>query len=67
MIAKLTTKNQITLPKAVVSKFPGAPVATSNSPICGQVKFPQGRRQERLDCYADCVPFARRLAASLSR
>ena len=24
MFAKLTTKNQITLPKAVISKFPGA-------------------------------------------
>ena len=44
-----------------------APVATSNSPICGQVKLPQGERQEWMDCYSDWLAFARRLAASLSR
>jgi hypothetical protein len=27
-----------------------APMATSNSPICGHFKFPRWRRQERLDC-----------------
>ena len=43
------------------------PVATSNSPICGQVKLPQGERQEWMDCYSDWLAFARRLAASLSR
>lgn len=43
------------------------PVATSNSPICGQVKFPQVRRQERKDCYSESWPFTRRLAASLRR
>ena len=46
---------------------PHAPVATSNSPICGQVKLPQGERQEWMDCYSDWLAFARRLAASLSR
>ncbi len=45
----------------------GAPVATSNSPICGQVKFPQARRQERKDCYSESLPFARRRAASFRR
>ena len=27
-----------------------APMATSNSPICGHFKFPQWQRQERVDC-----------------
>ena len=44
-----------------------APAATSNSPICGRVKIPQGERQDWLDCYSEGLPFARRLAASLSR
>ena len=44
-----------------------APVATSNSPICGQVKFPQARRQERKDCYSESWPFTRRRAASFRR
>ena len=44
-----------------------APVATSNSPICGRVKFPQGERQEWTDCYSEWLAFARRLAASLRR
>jgi hypothetical protein len=47
--------------------FAQAPMATSNSPICGRVKIPQGGRQERLDCYSEWVALARRLAASLRR
>ena len=49
------------------TKRKSSPVATSNSPICGQVKLPQGERQEWMDCYSDWLAFARRLAASLSR
>ena len=43
------------------------PAATSNSPICGRVKIPQGARQDWLDCYSEWLAFARRLAASLRR
>jgi len=44
-----------------------APAATSNSSTCGQVKIPQGLRQECGDCYSDWVALASRLAASLRR
>ena len=58
---------QILSREEVAAIFENAPVATSNSPICGQVKLPQGERQEWMDCYSDWLAFARRLAASLSR
>ena len=50
-----------------IENLPVSPAATSNSPICGRVKIPQGERQERTDCYAEWLAFARRLAASLRR
>jgi hypothetical protein len=53
--------------RTVIAEIKPPPAATSNSPICGRVKIPQGERQEWTDCYAEGLAFARRLAASLRR